>query len=148
MLGLPKIKTFITEILFFGSHVNKLFNKSIQLTEKFWYKVGMLLYLLSTRSNNFFALSKVKNSGQILSFGHPIKLQINSYWFKSLFPYINLKFNHTGRRGLPSFSNSPKMHPIAHMSLAQEYMPQSNKISGGRYHKVTTFGVYFCSGTP
>ena len=45
-------------------------------------------------------------------------------------------------------SNFPKTHPADHMSIADECVLEPNKISGARYHRVTTFGVDGCFGFP
>ena len=44
--------------------------------------------------------------------------------------------------------SSPRMHPTAHISIAVVCVFEPNKISGARYHKVTTLGVKFLLGIP
>lgn len=67
----------------------------------------------------------------------PSKSTIMSIWEISLNP---------GNRGLWAKS-SPKMQPVAHMSMAVVWKVHPNSNSGGRYHKVTNPGVIGVFGT-
>ena len=61
----------------------------------------------------------------------PSKLTMRSICCSSVFP---------GRRGLWD-SNSPKIHPVLHMSMEVVCWLSPNRSSGLRYHRVTTLGV-------
>lgn len=78
------------------------------------------------------------NSGQMATDGVPSRSTISSSWAISVVPGIN---------GLWS-SSSPRIQPIAHMSMAVVCVVEPSSSSGARYHSVTTRGVIGRGGMP
>lgn len=122
---------------FFGSYMNRKFNRRKPAAESQGNRVFKLLYGWCLRVK-FFNAGKVEYSGQIASDGVPNSLMISSSWAISVVP---------GNNGLWP-SNSPKIQPTAHMSMAVVWTGEPSRSSGARYHRVTTCGVIGLGGIP
>lgn len=83
----------------------------------------------------------------------PIVFSPNPVWKYStllLYPVCNLiskkKCNFVEHKLLPR--SSPRMQPVAHMSMLVVWVRVCNKSSGARYQRVTTLGVIGLTGSP
>ncbi len=124
------------EILLLGSNATIPWRRSMPTSSRFCVCSvrGMPFHFgkVGLKSGNF------KASGQFYSFGVPKTLKILNIWSISLSPM---------NKGL-LWAISAKMHPVDHRSTPREYCFWPNRISGQRYHRVTTSCVYVLMGRP